>query len=172
LKGPHVKQIQNYACHCLGLKSYFQRPGDGRPHPHIPARDIVWAVVIGHILRVASFLRLEWLAHSPVCAELGLQGPFGDDAPAHCTACMQPETPRAALAAALHQAKRNKAFENSRYIGLAVDGTGAGRTYKEPCPMCDPIKDAKGEVHGHLHHFVLVSVVGVGGLTLPVDLEP
>jgi hypothetical protein len=81
----------------------------------------VWAVVIGHILRVASFLRLEWLAHSPVCAELGLQGPFGDDAPAHCTACMQPETPRAALAAALHQAKRHKAFENSRYIGLAVD---------------------------------------------------
>ena len=172
MKGPHVKQIQNYACHCLGLKSYFQRPGDGRPHPHIPARDIVWAVVIGHILRVASFLRLEWLAHSPVCAELGLQGPFGDDALAYCTARMQPETTRAALAAALHQAKRNKAFENSRYIGLAVDGTGAGRTYKEPCPMCDPIKDAKGEVHGHLHHFVLVSVVGVGGLTLPVDLEP
>jgi hypothetical protein len=172
LKGPHVKQIQNYACLCLGLKSYFQRPGDGRPHPHIPARDIVWAVVIGHILRVASFLRLEWLAHSPVCAELGLQGPFGDDALAYCTARMQPETTRAALAAALHQAKRNKAFENSRFIGLAVDGTGAGRTYKEPCPLCDPIKDAKGEVHGHLHHFVLVSVVGVNGLTLPVDLEP
>ena len=172
MKGPHVKQIQNYACHCLGLKSYFQRPGDGRPNPHIPARDIVWAVVIGHILRVASFLRLEWLAHSPVCAELGLQGPFGDDALAYCTARMQPETTRAALAAALHQAKRNKAFENSRFIGLAVDGTGAGRTYKEPCPLCDPIKDAQGEVHGHLHHFVLVSVVGVGGLTLPVDLEP
>ncbi len=37
--------------------------------------------------------------------------------------------------------------------------------------MCDPIKDAKGEVHGALHHFVLISVVGVG-LTLPVDVEP
>ena len=76
MKGPHVRQIQNYACHCLGLKSYFQRPGDGRRHPHIPARDLVWAVVIGHILRVASFLRLEWLAHSPVRAELGLQEPL------------------------------------------------------------------------------------------------
>jgi Transposase DDE domain len=172
LKGPHVAQIGNYACHCLALKSYFRHPGDGRVHPHIPARDLVWGVVIGHILRVPSFLRLEWLAHSPVRAELGLRGPFGDDALAYCTERMDPETTRLALAAALHQAKRNKAFENSRFIGLALDGTSAGRTYQEPCPLCDPIKDPKGEVHGHLHHFVLISGVGVGGLTLPVDVEP
>jgi hypothetical protein len=171
LKGPHVRQIQNYADHCLGLKSYFQRPGDGRVHPHIPARDLVWAVVIGRILRVLSFLRLEWLAHTPVRAELGIEGQFGDDALAYCTERMDPERTRVALAAALHQAKRNKAFENSRFIGLALDGTGAGRTYKEPCPLCDPIVDAKGEMHGHLHHFVLISVVAVG-LTLPVDVEP
>jgi hypothetical protein len=172
LKGPHVKQIRNYTHHCLALKSYLQRPGDGRPHPQIPARDVVWAVVIGHILRVTSFLRLEWLAHSPVWAELGLQGPFGDDTLAYCTARMDPEVTRLALANAVRQAKRNKAFENSRFIGLAVDGTGAGHTYKAPCPLCDPVKDAKGEVHGQLHHFVLISVVGVGGLTLPVDVEP
>ena len=91
---------------------------------------------------------------------------------AYCTERMDPETTRAALADALHQAKRNKAFENSRFLGLAVDGTGAGRTSKDPCPLCDPIRDAKGEVHGHLHHFVLISVVGVGGLTLLVDVEP
>jgi len=172
LRGPHVGQIQNYACHCLGLESYFRRPGDGRVHPSIPARDVVWAVVIGHILRVASFLRLEWLAHSPVRSELGLRGPFGDDALAYCTERMDPETTRMALAAALRQAKRNKAFENSRFIGLPLDGTGAGRTYKEACPLCDPIQDPQGEVHGQLHHFVLISVVSVGGLTLPVDVEP
>lgn len=171
MKGPHVQQIQNYACHYLGLKSYFQGPGDGRAHPHIPAQDLVWAVVIGHILREASFLRLEWLAHSPVRAELGMQTKFGDDALAYCTERMDPETTRVALAAALHQAKRNKAFENSRLIGLALDGTGAGRTYKQPCPLCDPICDAKGAVHGSLHHFVMISVVGTG-LTLPVDVEP
>jgi hypothetical protein len=127
---------------------------------------------MGRILRVASFLRLEWLAHSPVRAELGLSGPFGDDALAYCTERMDPETTRLALASALRQAKRNKAFENSRFIGLALDGTGAGRTYQEPCPLCDPIKDSKGQVHGHLHHFVLITVVGAGGLTLPVDVEP
>jgi Transposase DDE domain len=171
LKGPHVKQIQNYAHHCLGLKSSFQQPGDGRTQPCIPARDLVWAVVMGRILRIPSFLRLEWLVHSPARAELGIAKPFGDDALAYCTERMDPETTRLALAAALHQAKRNKAFENSRFIGLALDGTGAGRTFKEPCPLCDPIKNAKGEVHGSLHHFVLISVVGAG-LTLPVDVEP
>jgi hypothetical protein len=171
LKGPHARQIQNYACHALGLKSYFQLPGDGRAHPHIPAADIVWAIVMSRILRVTSFLRLEWLVHSPARAGLGVKAPFGDDALAYCTERMDPEATRLALAEALHQAKRNKAFENSRFIGLALDGTGAGRTYKEPCPLCDPIKDAKGEVHGSLHHFVLISVVGVG-LTLPVDVEP
>jgi hypothetical protein len=171
LKGPHVRHIRNYAGHCLGLKSYFRRPGDGRRHPHIPARDLVWAVVIGRILRVLSFFRLDWLAHSAVRAELGLAVPFGDDALAYCTERMDAETTRLALAAALHQAKRNKAFENSRFLGLAVDGTGAGRTYKEPCRWCVPLADAKGEKHGSLHHFALISVVGAG-LTLPVDVEP
>jgi len=132
---------------------------------------MVWAVVMGHILRVPSFLRLEWLVHSPVCAELGVPTQFGDDALGYCTERMDPETTRVALAAALRQAKRNKAFENSRFIGLALDGTGAGRTYKEPCPLCDPVKDAQGAVHGCLHHFVMISVVGTG-LTLPVDVEP
>ena len=133
----------------------------------------VWsgAVVIGRFLRVLSFFRLDWLAHSVVRTELGIKVPFRDDALAYCTERMNPETTRLALAAGLHQAKRNKAFENSRFIGLAIDGTGAGYTYKGPCPLCDPIRDAKGQVHGSLHHFVLISVVGAG-LTLPVDVEP
>ena len=169
--GPPVSRIHHDACHCLGLKSDFQQPGDGRAHPHISASDLVCVVGIGRILRVTSFLRLEWLAHSPARAGLGLKAPFGDDVLAYCTGRMDPETTRTALAAALHQAKRNQAFENSRFIGLAVDGTGAGRTYKEPCPPCDPIKDAQGEVHGSLPHFVRISVAGVGW-TLPIEVEP
>ena len=171
LKGPHARQMQNYACHYLGLKAYFAQPGDGRPHPHIPAQDLIWAVVMGHILRVPSFLRLEWLVHSPVRPNFGVDQPFGDDALAYCTERMHPERTRLALAAALHQAKRNKAFENSRFIGLALDGTGAGRTYKQPCLLCDPVKDVQGAVHGCLHHLVLISIVGCGW-TLPVDVEP
>ena len=171
LKGPQARQIQNYARHCLGLKSYFQQPGDGRVHPQISASDMVWTVVMGRILRVPSFLRLEWLVHSTARAGLGVEVPFGDDALAYCTERMDPDKTRLALATALHQAKRNKAFENSRFIGLALDGTGAGHTCKQPYRLCDPIKDAKGEIHGSLHHFVLISVVGAG-LMLPIDVEP
>lgn len=172
MRGPHLSHIENYACHCLALKSYFQHPGDGRLYPRISARDLVLSLVMGRILRIPSFFRLEWLAHSAVRGELGLRDPFGDDALAYCTERMEPEVTRVALARALQQAKRNKAFENSRFIGLAIDGTGAGRTYQQPCTLCDPIKDGQGQVHGHLHHLVLISIVGKGGLTLPVDLEP
>ncbi len=28
MKGPSAQGMQNYACHCLGLKSYLERPGD------------------------------------------------------------------------------------------------------------------------------------------------
>ena len=62
-------------------------------------------------------------------------------------------------------------LEETAFIGLAVYGTGAGRTTGEPCALCHPIKDAKGKTVSQLHHFVMISVVGAG-LTLPFDIEP
>ena len=73
--------------------------------------------------------------HSPVRAKLGIETKFRDDTLSYCTERMDPEATRVALAAALPQAKRNKAFENSRFIGLALNGTGAGRTRKQPCSL-------------------------------------
>jgi hypothetical protein len=64
-----------------------------------------------------------------------------------------------------------KAFDGSRFIGLAVDGTGAGRSRTARCPLCHPLRDAEGAVTGHGHHLCLLSVVGTG-LTLPLDVEP
>jgi hypothetical protein len=45
---------------------------------------------------------------------------------------------RVALAAVLHRAKRNKAFEGCRFVGLALDGTTAGRRRKSGCSLCHP----------------------------------
>jgi hypothetical protein len=39
----------------------FRQPGDGSAYPHRSASDLIWAVVMGRILRVTSFLRLVWL---------------------------------------------------------------------------------------------------------------
>jgi len=71
----------------------------------------------------------------------------------------------------VRRAKRNKAFDNSPFIGLALDGTGAGRSEQARCALCHPVRDATHDVIGHLHHLSLLSVVGTG-LTLLVDVEP
>jgi len=171
MKGPTADKVRNYAYHHLALKSYFQHPGDGRSRPYIPAQAMVWSLLIGEMLRVSSFYRVEWLVHSPARQALGVDCQFGDDALAYFTERLDPEVTRVALTSTLKQAKRNKAFENSRFIGLAIDGTGAGYTHKEPCPLCHPVKDKQGLVQGYLHHFAMISVVGAG-LTLPLDVEP
>jgi Transposase DDE domain len=168
---PSALKIFRYASYCLGLKSYFQHPGDGRIRPRIPAQALVWSLLIAHLLRAWSFLRVEWLVHSPARPGLGVGAAFGDDALAYFTERLDPESTRAALSSAIHQAKRNKVFECTRLIGLALDGTGAGYTQKEPCPLCHPVKDGQGTIHGHLHHFALLAVVGTG-ITLPLDVEP
>jgi hypothetical protein len=56
-----------------GFEGHFQQPGDGRTQPHISATDIVWALVVSRILRVTSFLRLEWLVHSAARVGLGVK---------------------------------------------------------------------------------------------------
>jgi len=171
MKGPSAQGVRNYAAHCLGLKSYLEQPGDGRSRPLIAAGDLLWGLLISTILRVSSFHQLEWLVRSPARPGLGLSHAFGDDALAYFTERLDAEVTRRALAATLRQAKRNKAFENSPRIGLALDGTAAGRTYKPPCSLCHAVKDHQGAEHGYLHRFVLITVVGTG-LTLPVDVEP
>jgi hypothetical protein len=44
----------------------------------------------------------------------------------HFSARLDPAPTRAALAAVLRRAKRNKAFEDCRFVGLVVDGTTGG----------------------------------------------
>ena len=171
MSGPSALQVFHYASHCLGLKSYFQHPGDGRPRPRIPAQALVWSLLIAHLLRACSFLRVEWLVRSPARRGLGVGAVFGDDALAYFTERLDPQHTRTALSEAIRQAKRNKVFDHTRFIGLALDGTGAGYTQKEPCPLCHPVKDGKGTIHGHLHHFAMLTVVGTG-ITLPLDVEP
>ncbi len=171
VNGPSALKILHYASHCLGLKSYLQHPGDGRIRPRIPAQALLWSLLITHLLRAWSFLRVEWLVDSPARAGLGIGTAFGDDALAYFTERLDPDATRAALSSAVHHAKRNKVFDHTRFIGLALDGTGAGYTQKEPCRLCHPVKDSQATIHGHLHHFALLTVVGTG-ITLPLDVEP
>jgi hypothetical protein len=159
-----------YMGKCLGLKDYLRQPGDGRSQPRISPRLLLWSMVIARVLRETSFHAVEQLAHAAGRA-LGFYRRFGDDALGYFTERLDPSVTRSALIAAVRRAKRNKAFEGAPFIGLAIDGTAAGRSAKRRCALCRPYRNAQKDVAGYCHHLTTISIVGAG-LSLPFDAEP
>ena len=170
---PSVKTLRNYVVRRLALDCYLHDPGDGRVRPEIPASTLLWGFLLGQVLRMASFLAVERLARSSAKRAASLQRGFGDDALAYFTERLDPAITRQAIAASLRRAKRNKAFDDSRFIGLALDGTGVSRCRlaSQHCQLCRPVKNADKQVTGYTHAFSMIEVVGVG-LSLPFDVEP
>jgi hypothetical protein len=170
MKGPNPRRLWIYVTRCLGLRSYFRSPGDGRPQPQIPAKALLWSLLVGQVLRACSFLAVERLVRSAARRALAVSRSFSDDALDYFTERLDPTSTRAALARVLHQAKRNKAFETSGGIGLAVDGSTVGWRASSGCSLCRPYRKDQ-EIAGYRHHVVLATVVGTG-LSLPFDVEP
>jgi hypothetical protein len=171
LRGPTPRRLKKYVAKCLRLRSYLQAPGDGRSQPRIPAAALVWALFLGVLLRRVAFAGIEALVRSRARGALGVPRRFGDDALGYFTERLDPEETRRAAATAVRHAKRNKAFDDCPYLGLALDGTGAGRWRQKLCPLCRPYRNRKKEIVGYHHQLALISVVGTG-LTLPLDIEP
>ena len=99
----------------------------------MPARELVWALLLGFVLRQSSFRGVEALVGLGRLSALGMRRRFGDDTLAYFTERLDVDVTRAAAATALRRAKRNKAFDACLLIGLAVDGTGAGHTSVARC---------------------------------------
>lgn len=171
MRSPSPGRLLRYTVNELRLGPYLARPGDGRKEPRIPAKDLLWSQVISQILRETSFHGTEALVRSTARRGLKVSRPFGDDALSYFSHRLDPAPTRDALASILRLAKRNKAFSGCPYIGLAIDGTGAGRSAESHCRLCHPVTNGEGVIQGHLHHFCLITVVGTG-LTLPFDVEP
>jgi hypothetical protein len=128
-------------------------------------------LLVGQILRQSSFHALEALVRSAARRNLALSSAFSDDALGYFTERLEAGPTRQALLAIVRRAKRNKAFDDCRWIGLAIDGTGAGWRTKPGCSLCRPQRNAQKQVIGYQHSLVLISVVGTG-LSLPCDVEP
>ena len=171
MKGPTPRRLRQYVAKCLGLESYLESPGDGRSQARIPARVLVWALLVGQLLRRYSFAGIEALVRSSARPALGVSRRFGDDSLSYFTERLDPTITRRAAATAVRRAKRNKAFQNARFIGLALDGTGAGRCRERRCRLCRPFRNPEKEVVGYRHQLAMISVVGTG-LALPFDVEP
>jgi len=168
---PTPRRLWYFVTRRLRLRRYLRDPGDGRPQPQIPAKLLLWALLIGQVLRQYSFHALEALVRSPARKNLPLSAPFSDDALGYFTERLDPQPTRQALLSILHRAKRNKAFDDCRWIGLAIDGTGAGWRTTQGCSLCRPRRNVHKQILGYQHSFVLLSVVGTG-LSLPCDVEP
>src|SRR5262249_16440721 len=128
------------------------------------------SLLLGHWLREASFSGVEQLVRYGARA-LGVGQSFGDDALGYFTERLDPAVTRAALIGILHRAKRNKAFQNSPFLGLPIDGPTAGRSSSPVCALCRPRYNAAQRLLGYYHHLATVSVVGTD-LSLPLDAEP
>ena len=131
---PTPRRLLHFATRRLGLRHYLRDPGDGRPQPQIPAKDLLWSIVLGTILRQLAFLAIEALVGSKARRNLSVSRRFGDDALGYFTERLDPALTRAALAAVLHRAKRNKAFQDCHFVGLVLDGTTGGRRRKKARP--------------------------------------
>jgi len=173
VKGPSPRGLWKYATRRLRLAAYFHAPGDGRSSPQIPAQTLLWSLLVGFVLRQSAFRAIEALVGSPARQPLRVSRAFSDDALRYFTELLSPAPTRTALASVVRRAKRNKAFEGCRFVGLALDGTTGGRRRKSKpsCGLCRPYRNALREIIGYRHHLVLAVVVG-GGFTLPVDVEP
>lgn len=171
MRGLTPRRLLYFVTRRLRLRRYLQDPGDGRRQPQIPAKALLWSLLIGQVLRACSFLAVERLVRSVARRALAVSRSFSDDALDYFTERLDPTCTRAALARVLHQAKRNKAFETSGGIGLAVDGSTVGWCARSGCSLCRPYRNTDKEIAGYRHHVVLATVVGTG-LSLPFDVEP
>ena len=164
-------RFKQFATRQFHLGAYLRHPGDGRRQPQFPAAALLWALLIGQVLREWSFAAIEALVRSPARRALAVARAFSDDALGYFTERLRPERTRQALATVLKQAKRNKGFDDSRFLGLALDGTATSMCAAPRCPLCRPLRDAH-QVLGYRHELALISLVSDGALSLPFDLEP
>ncbi len=165
-----VRRVKAFILSRVG-RQYFDHCGDGRSKPQIAGRVLLWAHLIGYLLREGSYHAIEALARGPARRNAGLTRSFGDDALGYFSERLDPGPTRRVLAFLLRQAKRNKAFDSCRFIGLAIDATGTSRSHKPRCELCRPRYNARHEACGYSHHLSLITVVGTG-LSLPFDVEP
>ena len=133
---------------CLRLKPYLPSPSNGREQGCIPASALVWALLMGALLRRLAFAAIEALVCSR--ARCALEVPRGSvkDTLSYFTQRLNPAVTRQAAVTAIHRAKRQKAFDDCRFIGLGLDGTDAGRSHEKACDLCHPYRNEKGEILG------------------------
>jgi hypothetical protein len=98
--------------------------------------------------RRATFAGIEARVCSQARRALDVSPSFGDAALGYFTARLDPAVTRRATVTAGHQAKRYKAFDDGRFLGLALDGTSAGRSRQKVGKLCRPYRNKQRQILG------------------------
>jgi hypothetical protein len=64
MRGPTPSGRWKYAVRRLRSAAYFRAPGDGGSSPQIPAKALLWSILMGFILRQSAFRAIEALVGS------------------------------------------------------------------------------------------------------------
>ena len=78
------------------------------------------AILAGQFLRQTSLHVVESIVRTARLRKMGVERRFGDDTLGYSSERADPAPTRQALIDVLHRAKRNKTFQNSVLLGLAV----------------------------------------------------
>src|SRR5260370_41533617 len=100
-------------------------------------------MLVGRVLRENSFYGIEQIVRVAGCRVLGLEQSFRNDGLGYFVERLDPATSRSALVEGVRQAKRGKAFQDWRFIELALDGNWAGRGPQSPFALWPPNPGAK-----------------------------
>ena len=127
MKRPSPRQLWFYVTRRLGLRSYCEAPGDGRQYPQIPAKTLLWALLLGQLLRECTFHGVESLVRISGCRALLVSRIFSDDTLAYFTERLDVGRCRQAVPSCLCRSWKNAQEEVVGYrhhvVLLSVVGT-------------------------------------------------
>jgi hypothetical protein len=177
-----LAQFLQYTGKVFELKRLLRSVRDGRSDPAIPILSVSLCLVLGVVMRIASYLDLAEQTKRRRWRRLcGLQGALSDDTFHYVTERMQPEDWRQNQAEVVKTLKGNKALESCKIKGLLLVSLDANEHFQSRsrcCPGCCQrqveVTEADGQKHPvteYYHRYVFAQLNGPK-LNVLLDLEP
>jgi hypothetical protein len=135
-----LEQFLNYVLKVFGLKPQLKAVGDCRPYPQIPTLSVLLCLLVGVVIRAASYSDLAYQTQRRRLRRLcHLKKPISDDTLEYVSERLNLEDLRQALAAAAKTLKKNKAMESCKINGLlflSLDANEHFASRSRCCPDC------------------------------------
>jgi hypothetical protein len=176
-----LRQFWHAARKVFDLPRRLRAVRDSRADPQVPTFAVSATLFLGALLRMPSFLQLQFESARPGWQRLiDHANPITDDRMVYVCERYRLEDWRQVLARTNQTLKRNKAFETAKIHGLLVVSLDANEQFKSRCRCCEQcsqrqikIKNRQGqiqEVTEYYHRFVCAQLHGAQ-LSVVLDLE-